>query len=97
SWLILLPGPPRELRPMFLDQVIPLLRAHFPLDRPRASRTLRTTGLGESLVEEKIAGPLAPLITSGLQIGYCARVGQFDLRLAATGAASDRIVGESER
>src|SRR5437867_187905 len=25
SWLIMLPGPPRELRPMFLDSVAPLL------------------------------------------------------------------------
>ena len=26
SWLIMLPGPPRELRPMFTDTVVPLLR-----------------------------------------------------------------------
>src|SRR5262249_45448466 len=26
SWLIMLPGPPRELRPMFRDRVVPLFR-----------------------------------------------------------------------
>ncbi len=31
SWLIMLPGPPRELRPMFADLVVPLLRRELPL------------------------------------------------------------------
>jgi len=34
TWLIMLPGPPRELRPMFTQQVVPLLRAKFPLPTP---------------------------------------------------------------
>src|SRR5262249_37100932 len=54
SWLVMLPGPPRELRPMFTDHVLPLLRRALPLDDTFICRTLRTTGLGESLVEEKI-------------------------------------------
>src|SRR5581483_256016 len=33
SWLVLLPGPPRELRPMFLNHVAPLLREAFPLSQ----------------------------------------------------------------
>src|SRR5947207_220857 len=32
--LVMLPGPPRELRPMFLDQVLPLIRSHFPPAEP---------------------------------------------------------------
>ena len=31
SWLVLLPGPPRELRPMFSESVLPLVRQEFPL------------------------------------------------------------------
>src|SRR5689334_12286056 len=53
SWLILLPGPPRELRPMFADSVVPLLQRVLPLKSAFVCRTLRTTGLGESLVQEK--------------------------------------------
>ncbi len=51
SWLILLPGPPRELRPMFTDTVVPLLRRVLPPPSDFVCRTLRATGIGESLVE----------------------------------------------
>jgi nicotinamide-nucleotide amidase len=83
--LVLLPGPPRELRPMFLASVVPLLKRRFPLASPFQCRTFKTTGLGESAVEEKIAGPLQPLVRDGLQLAYCARVGEVDVRLAARG------------
>ena len=85
SWLILLPGPPRELRPIFSESVLPLVLEEFPLARPFVCRTLRTTGMGESAVEEKIAGPLQPLLAKGLELGYCARVGEVDVRLVARG------------
>jgi hypothetical protein len=58
SWLILLPGPPRELRPMFAESVVPLLSRELPPPEKMVCLILKTTGLGESLVEEKIAGPL---------------------------------------
>src|SRR5512141_2694783 len=44
AWLIMLPGPPRELRPMFQQQVVPLLRRVFPLNVAFVCRTLRSTG-----------------------------------------------------
>lgn len=78
KWLVMLPGPPRELRPMFTDQVVPLLRREFPLEVPFVCRTLRTSGIAESLVQEKIQTPLTALVAAGLEVGYCARVGQVD-------------------
>jgi nicotinamide-nucleotide amidase len=96
SWLILLPGPPRELRPMFLDFVVPLVMAELPLIAKYFSRTLKTTGLGESLVEEKIAGPLRPLLDRQLELGYCARIGEVEVRLAARGPTAERLVAEAE-
>jgi nicotinamide-nucleotide amidase len=96
-WLIMLPGPPRELRPMFNDQVLPLIRERLPLANAFVSRTLKTTGLGESLVEEKIAGPLQQLTATGLEIGYCARTGEVDLRLAARGANAGKTLAEAEQ
>jgi nicotinamide-nucleotide amidase len=96
SWLILLPGPPRELRPMFTNAVLPLLRKEMPLARAFVCRTLHTTGLGESLVEEKIAGPLQALVAEGLELGYCARMGEVDVRLVARGEQAARIVAEAE-
>ena len=96
AWLVMLPGPPRELRPMFTDQVVPLLRRVLPLEREFVCRTLRTTGIGESLVQERIVGPLAPFVAQGLDVGYCAHVGQVDVRLAAHGASAAGLVRESE-
>ena len=95
--LIMLPGPPRELQPMFLGEVVPLLQSRFPHPRPFACRTLRSTGVGESLVEEKIAEPLADLIRAGLGIGYCARFGEVDIRLIARGTSSEVLVNDAER
>jgi len=96
SWLVLLPGPPRELRPMFTDAVAPLLRRVLPPEGVFVCRTLRTTGLGESFAQEKIGGPLQPVVEAGLELGYCARPGQVDVRLAARGAEAERLVGEAE-
>lgn len=50
----LLPGPPREMRPMFESQVIPRLVAKGGNVRV-VRRVLRVSGLGESAVDEKIA------------------------------------------
>lgn len=95
--LVMLPGPPRELRPMFTEQVVPILLKRFPLAAPFVCRTLRTTGLGESLVEERIARPLAELTRAGLVLGYCARVGEVDVRLTAQGERGQMLVDEAER
>jgi nicotinamide-nucleotide amidase len=51
--IALLPGPPRELQPLFLEQVIPRLRRRVSGLR-MFHRELRVTGLGESHVEERI-------------------------------------------
>jgi len=96
SWLVMLPGPPRELQPMFADSVVPLLQRVLPPASPLVCLTLRTTGIGESMVQERIAPPLAPLVASGLELGYCARPGQVDVRLAARGADAENRVREAE-
>jgi nicotinamide-nucleotide amidase len=95
AWLIMLPGPPRELRPMFDASVVPLLKQELPLKQSFVCRTLRTTGIGESMVEEKIASPLAPLTRQGLEIGYCARPGEVDVRLVAQGLRAGELVTQA--
>lgn len=96
KWLVMLPGPPRELRPMFDDFVAPILRREFPLEVPFVCRTLRTGGIGESAVQEKIQPPLTALVAGGLEVGYCARVGQVDVRLTARCADAEKIVRAAE-
>ena len=81
--LFLLPGPPRELRPMFSQQVAPMLTELLPDTGPRRfCRIYRAVGLGESQVEAMV-GP-ALLAMDGLEVGYCARIGEVDLRCIGT-------------
>jgi nicotinamide-nucleotide amidase len=94
--LIMLPGPPRELRPMFKDSVIPLIREKLPPERPFFSRILKTVGIGESVIQERIGDAVAEWAKSGMDIGYCARMGQVDVRLAAFGGESQKLVAEAE-
>ncbi len=54
--IVLLPGPPRELRPMFREQVLPRLQRRISPLRMFHSE-LRVTGLGESHVDS-LAGPV---------------------------------------
>jgi nicotinamide-nucleotide amidase len=95
-WLVMLPGPTRELRPMFEEQVVPWMKRTLPSEGPFAQRTLRTAGIGESAVEELVAGPLAAAVAGGIELGYCARPGQVDVRVAARGENAERMVEDAE-
>lgn len=94
--LLMLPGPPRELHPMFTHQALPWIRERFPPTGPFICRTLKTTGLGESRVEELIAPHLVNLVSSGLDIGYCARTGEVDVRFTAHGDSAEEMVARAE-
>ncbi len=88
--IFLLPGPPRELYPMFLNEVEPRLRAIAGLDDLRIMQELKFTGVGESDFHQQIDHQLAAI--ADLEYGYCARISEVDLRLigpaeaVATGA-----------
>jgi nicotinamide-nucleotide amidase len=95
AWLVMLPGPPRELRPMFDDSVVPLLKREFA-GEIFVCRTLRSSGIGESRVQEMVEDELQPLVKNGLDIGYCARPGAVDVRLTAQGGTAAKTVGAAE-
>jgi nicotinamide-nucleotide amidase len=95
KWLVMLPGPPRELRPMFDLSVVPLLLREFA-DEIFVCRTLRSVGVGESRVQEAVADHLQPLRQRGLEIGYCARPWSVDVRLTAAGVDAAQTVREGE-
>ena len=88
TYLFLLPGPPRELQPMFKSSVLPILRRVVPREAIVDRRTYRVAGMGESLVEEAIGQRLLEI--SGLELGYCARPGEVDLRIIGEQAALDQ-------
>ena len=79
---IVLPGPPRELRPMWTDSAVPWLRKRFA-DRlpPVHEVTLRLIGTGESKVQPLIEPDVHAF--DPIEVGYCARPGEVDLRLIA--------------
>jgi nicotinamide-nucleotide amidase len=86
--LFLLPGPPRELQPMFTSSVLPILREIAPQESAIDRRTYRLAGMGESLVEEAIGERLLEI--AGIELGYCARPGEVDLRIIGERSALDQ-------
>jgi nicotinamide-nucleotide amidase len=90
--LFLLPGPPRELKPMFAESVVPILRGLLPETARAELRSYRIAGLGESAVEELVG---ESLLSMDLELGYCARPGEVDLRiigLAGVLQVADNII-----
>jgi nicotinamide-nucleotide amidase len=81
-WVIMLPGVPREMRGLTNDTIIPLLRERIG-DAPIAivSRTLRTTGIGESALAEKL-GSLAKGVDD-LPLAFLPGWAGADLRLTS--------------
>jgi nicotinamide-nucleotide amidase len=93
--LFLFPGPPRELQPMFNTYALPILES-LAGDHDLHARIFRTTGLGESYIEKMVGDQL--LAIPGLELGYCARMGEVDIRIigsrSAVNAAEEIIQGE---
>lgn len=83
--LFLLPGPPSEMKPMFRTEVIPRLRALAGVDSDYHMEVLRFTGIGESDFHAKIDHELEKI--DDLEVGYCARPAEVDLRLIGKQAA----------
>src|SRR5207247_4649764 len=67
--VFVLPGPPRELQPMFQKYVMPILRSLVPPSALLERRLYRIAGVGESVVEEAIGEKV--LAIPGIELGYC--------------------------
>jgi nicotinamide-nucleotide amidase len=80
SHIFLLPGPPREIKPMVENSVEPRLRALLPDGASRKVIYLKLTGIGESDIVEKAEKELEAV--PGLELGYCIGNGDVDIRLA---------------
>ena len=79
--LVMLPGPPNELQPMFVDSVIPRLAELGFLSAGEAYVQVKTAGIGESALETL----LQPIFDrhEHLDVAYCAHAGQVDFRLSS--------------
>ena len=78
--LIMLPGPPHELQPMFEKQVLPRLQADGILADEEVYVLVRCCGAGESSVEQM----MQPLIEKypSLTVAYCVHFSMVDVRLS---------------
>lgn len=77
--VFVLPGPPRELQPMFTKFAMPVLRSILKVPLPVERRSYRIAGVGESLVEKAIGEKV--LAIPGIELGYCARPGEVEVRI----------------
>jgi competence/damage-inducible protein CinA-like protein len=82
-WVAMLPGVPREMRGMLADTLLPLLRSRAGDATVVQSRTLRTTGVAESLLADWIDRMEGGF--PGLDLAYLPGVDGVDLRLTARG------------
>ncbi|QQL44293.1 CinA family nicotinamide mononucleotide deamidase-related protein [Sulfuriroseicoccus oceanibius] len=87
-FLAVLPGPPRELHPMVNELVIPRLRSAFGRGDAEVTDVLHLIGVGEADVAAAVDGPLEAI--DGLRHGYCARIGEVDVRLIGKREIVDR-------
>ena len=67
--IVALPGPPRELQPMVINELVPYLSRRFGTRLSGCSLMLRFVGLGQSQIDETLEDnvPLAPDITVSSQ------------------------------
>ncbi len=78
--VIMLPGPPSELVPIFREKIIPYLRERS--DRVLVSRNVHIFGMGESMVESKIEDIMKNSINPTVA-PYC-KEGEVRLRVTAS-------------
>ena len=77
--LVMLPGPPNELEPMWNNEVLPRLIQRKLVGQRERFIQLRTAGVGESALETR----LQPLLDEypGVGVAYCAHSWAVDVRL----------------
>jgi nicotinamide-nucleotide amidase len=97
-WVAMLPGVPREMRGMLADTLLPRIHERVAANTVVRSLTIRTTGVAESLLAERIeameqvTGPL------GVSLAYLPSIAGVDLRLTVrdvTPAVADQALAQA--
>jgi nicotinamide-nucleotide amidase len=92
-----LPGVPNEMEHILHESIIPYLQKRFNLNEIIKIRVLHCSGLGEGMIDEKIAD-LETL--SNPTVGLAAHTGVVDIRIAAKAedeAAADAMIMQIEQ
>jgi nicotinamide-nucleotide amidase len=86
--IFLLPGPPRELQPMFREHAMSILRSIVRDPAQIERRFYKIAVMGESVIEEKIGEKI--LAIPDVELGYCARPGEVDVRIVGERKSLDQ-------
>jgi competence/damage-inducible protein CinA-like protein len=78
--LFSLPGVPSEMKTLLNSDVLPIIKAKYPIESIIVIRTIHTAGIGESSVDELVSD-LEKM--SNPTVGLAAHPGQVDIRITA--------------
>jgi nicotinamide-nucleotide amidase len=97
SHLVVMPGVPREMKPMMENEVIPWLRLNRGSDKVFATRIFQTFGISESGLDQEVAGLIKP---EEAKVGFRASFPQISMKVmveADAGIAEQRLEELSRR
>ena len=95
--LVVMPGVPREMKPMMENEVIPWLRLNRGSDKIFATRIFQTFGISESGLDEAVAGLIRP---EEAKVGFRASFPQISMKVMVedvAGIAERRLEELSQR
>ena len=84
--LIVLPGVPREMKPMMENTVIPWIAANRGTDQVYAVKIFQTFGMSESALDEAVAGLIKP---DEAKVSFRASFPQISLKIRVEGKPGD--------
>ena len=90
--IVCLPGPPRELNPMFEAAILPILKKRFRSSWVIKSRAIKITGLAESQVNKLVKDLLE--LKPPTTVGIYAKLGEVDLKIMAK-AKNEKIARDA--
>lgn len=88
-----MPGVPFEMKNLFAEKFIPLLRTKKLIDASLYAKTILTAGIGESILEQKIAD-IVSNFPAGVSIAYLP--GKAQVRLRVSGRGVDPAIVDNE-
>ena len=97
AYLVVMPGVPREMKPMFENEVAPWIRSNRGSDKIFATRIFQTFGISESGLDQSVAGLIRP---EEAKVGFRASFPQISMKVMvedAPGRAERRLEELSER
>ncbi len=95
-WVLVLPGPPREMEPMFENQALPELLRRAKIKREHfVVRSLKIAGLTETQVAERV--PALLKLKPPLTVGIYARPDLVTLKIMAKASSSKKAIQMADR